>query len=253
LTSGEAAQRAGFSQSKLSKIENGMLLPAEADVQALGRVYRATALRRREAVNLVRRLRDEFDSARVILRRGAYRKQREIGLIEAETRQFRDFQPTYVLGLLQTSAYARRIFSDLSPEDAGRAVDARLDRQRILRDTAKRFDLVMTEGALRWSAGPPELMTEQLDHIAALAELPNIDLGVISWTTQVDVFPGHAFHLYDERLAIVGTLSATATIRDPRDIALYVALFERLRALADRGDEASRTLRRIRDEYAQLR
>ena len=249
LSSSEAARRCGFSQSKLSKIENGMLLPAEADVAALIRTYQATSGQRADALALIRRLRNESESARVVLQRGAYRKQRQIGQIEAETRLFRDFQPTFVLGLLQTPAYVRRVFASLPVEDAERAVEARIARQRILRDTAKRFDLVMTEGAVRWRAGPPAMMIEQLDRIAQVSELPNVRIGIVAWTTEVDVFPGSAFHLYDDRLAMVGTLTATATIGDPRDIALYLDQFNAVSRLASYGNKARQVLDRIRDDY----
>src|SRR2546429_1639591 len=94
LTSAGAAKKAGFSQSKLSKVENGLLLPSETDVRALCGAYRATVSQRREVVGLTQRLQNEYDSARVILQRGAYRKQQQIGRIEAQTSLFRDFQPT---------------------------------------------------------------------------------------------------------------------------------------------------------------
>jgi transcriptional regulator with XRE-family HTH domain len=251
LTSSAAATKAGFSQSKLSKIENGMLLPSEADVRALCRTYHAAGPQRNEAVVLVRRLKNEIDSARVILQRGAYRKQQQIGRIESETTLFRDFQPTYVLGLLQTSAYMRRVFSGLPADDADRAVDARVARQRLLRDTTRKFDLIVTEGALRWRAGPSDLMIAQIDHIAHVATMSNVQIGVIPWTAEANVFPGHAFHIYDDRLVIVGTVSATATIRDPRDIAMYEDLFRDLKALAAYGDDADTELRRIRLAYEQ--
>jgi transcriptional regulator with XRE-family HTH domain len=252
LTSSAAAGHAGFSQSKLSKIENGLLLPSEADVRALCRTYRVTATKRAEAVRLLGRLKNEIDSARVILQRGAYRKQQQIGRVEAETTHFRDFHPAYVIGLLQTPAYMRRIFASLPAADAAQALRARTARQQVLLDDTKQFNLVMTEGALRWRAGPPEMMIAQIDRIAEVATLPNVRVGVISWTTEVDTFPGHAFHMYDDRLVIVGTVSATATIQDPRDIALYTKLFAELAALASYGVDADRTLRRIRREYQRL-
>ncbi|OLB77921.1 MAG: hypothetical protein AUI14_14765 [Actinobacteria bacterium 13_2_20CM_2_71_6] len=252
LTSAGAAKKAGFSQSKLSKVENGLLLPSETDVRALCGAYRATVSQRREVVGLTQRLQNEYDSARVILQRGAYRKQQQIGRIEAQTSLFRDFQPTFVLGLLQAPAYMRCVFAGMPAADRDRAVEARVARQRIMLDAARQFDLIMTEGALRWRAGPTDLMVAQLDHIAEVARLSNVRIGVIPWRSETRVFPGHAFHLYDERLVIVGTLSATAAIRDPRDIALYVDLFEELAGLASYGDEAEAELRRIRTDYEQL-
>lgn len=42
LSSAAAARAAGFSQSKLSKIETGALLPSFPDTEALCRAYRAS-------------------------------------------------------------------------------------------------------------------------------------------------------------------------------------------------------------------
>lgn len=252
LTSNESAVRAGFSQSKLSKIENGLLLPSEADVKALCRAYRATAPQRRDAVDLVGRLQTEIDSTRVILQRGAYRKQQQIRRIENDATLFRDFQPTFVLGLLQTPAYMRRVFAGLPPDEAERAIEVRLVRQQVLHNPAKQFNLIMTEAALRWRPLPPSEMIAQIDHIAAVARLPGVRLGLIAWTTEVSAFPGHAFHIYDDALVIVGTLSATASIRDPRDIKLYTDLFSELEALASHDGEADAVLDRIRTDLERL-
>ena len=246
LAGSAAANAAGFSQSKLSKIENGFLLPSPDDVRALCEVYQAPRPRLREALRLVERLHEEVESARIILQRGAYRKQQQIGQIEAETRLFREFQPGYVIGLLQTPEYAAKVFAkELTTADARRAVEARIERQRVLTEGDKRFRFVLTEGALRWRVGSRELMAEQLDHIASVSQLPNVRLGVIPWSAEVDVFPGHAFHVYDERLVIVGTLTATATIRDPRDVAAYIRLFGALERLAVYDAEARQELARI--------
>ena len=73
-------------------------------------------------------------------------------------------------------------------------------------------------------------------------------IGIIPWTVEAHVFPGHAFHIYDQRLVIVGTLTATASVRDPRDVAEYGKLFAELARLA--GYDAARgELERIADAY----
>lgn len=250
LSGAAAAKVAGFSQSKLSKLETGMLLLSAADAEALCRVYEATAKQRRELLALVERLATEYDSARVILQRGAYRKQQEIGRVEAESTLYRGFQPAYVIGLVQTPAYMRRLFGPaLEAAEARRAVDARLERQRILEDQRREFRLVMTEGALRWRAGSAQLMAEQVDHLISLSQLPNVRLGIIPWSVEAHVFPGHAFHIYDQQLVIVGTLTATATVRDPRDVAEYSRFFTELEQLAVYDDLVRGELERIGDAY----
>jgi transcriptional regulator with XRE-family HTH domain len=253
LSGRQAAGRAGFSQSKLSKIENGMLLPSFADAEALCRALGTAAAHRDQVLDLLKILHGEVESARVILRRGAYRQQRQIARIEAETTLQRSFDLGMVIGLLQTPDYMRRVFSRrLAHADQDKAVAARQERQQMLRHPAKRHVFVMTEGALRWRAGPARLMAAQMDRIAEVSRLPNVRVGIIPWTTEAHVFPGHEFHLYDERLAIVGIETATATIQDPRDIAVYVELFTELERLAAFDAAGREVLARTAADYRSL-
>jgi hypothetical protein len=195
------------------------------------------------------------ESARVILRRGAYRLQRQIAKIEAQTAHYRDLQVACVSGLLQTRDYMLRMSGPvLADDDRDKFVAARLARQRVLHDEGRRFTFVMTEGALRWRAGPGAMMAEQLEHIADVSRWPSVRLGVVPWTAQAPpgVFPGHEIHIYDERLVIVGTETATANIQDPRDIAVYLSLFEQVAAIAVFGDAARSVLSEISADYRRL-
>jgi hypothetical protein len=140
----------------------------------------------------------------------------------------------------------------VSEEETDSAVRARLDRQRVLDDETKQFVLIMSEGALRWQAGSPALMAEQAEAIAAATKRPNMRFGIIPWTTPVDRFPIHGFHVYDEDAVIVGTLTATATITGTADIATYLEQFAALETFATFDDDARDHLARIRNEYRQL-
>jgi hypothetical protein len=60
-------------------------------------------------------------------------------------------------------------------------VAARLGRQQIL-DTDRQFHFVLTEGALRWHVGSPQIMAAQAEHLGELVKLPNVRLGIIPWT-----------------------------------------------------------------------
>src|SRR5216683_567279 len=109
LSSAAAARGAGFSQSKLSKIETGALLPSYADAGALCRAYQASERERGDVLGLLHGLHEEVESARVILSRGAYRLQRQVARIEARTAVYRDLQVACVSGLLQTREYMARM------------------------------------------------------------------------------------------------------------------------------------------------
>ena len=114
----------------------------------------------------------------------------------------RNFQPGIIPGLLQTAEYARRIIemSDISGEgDHGAAVAARLDRQEALHDRNRHFEFLLTEAALRYRPGPPEVLTAQLDHLAALATLETITFGVIPADAEMHAITRCGFILYEDR------------------------------------------------------
>ena len=252
ISGAEAGRRAGMSQSKVSKIERGFLLPTVDDVQKLCEAYSVGPDVAAELRSLAGGLREEA-SSRVIMARGVAEIQRRVARLEASSRLIRSFQSTMVIGLLQTEAYATCVFSSSADvTDVDEAVAARLARQPALRDQSKQFRLVMTEGALRWHADSPAVMAAQLDTIAECSTLPNVEVGVIPWTTPVRLFPRHGFHLYDHDAVIVGTETATATMTGKADVHTYVDLFAALEHLASFGDDAREHLARIASEYRKL-
>ena len=105
----------------------------------------------------------------------------------------------------------------------------------------RRFTMIITHGALGWRGGSVDAMAAQLDHIAESSRRPNVRIGVIPWGVPATAFPTDGFNLYDERLVIVGTTTATAHITDRRDVIRYTALLNDLTAMAVFDDDA-RTL-----------
>jgi hypothetical protein len=246
-----------MSQSKVSKIERGFLLPSAEDVKALCEVYELPASQRQELTALVTELREEA-RYRVILARGMAEMQRRIAQLEASAALVRSFQPAMVIGLLQTPAYMRCVFGaqapglEVSAEDVDAAVAAREARTRLLDDLSKSFILIMTEGALRWHADSPAVMIEQITVIADAARRLNVRVGIIPWTTPVRLFPRHGFHLYDADAVIVGTETATATMTGAADIETYIELFAALAELAAFDDAAQEHFTRISGDYRSL-
>lgn len=253
----EAGRRARppMSQSKLSKLERQLLRPSPADVAALCDVYGAAPGQREEMIGLAESLRtDVIEPSRITLSRGAQYIQQRIRRLEESVTLLRSFQPTMVIGLLQTPAYASVVFgAAVSGEDVDQAVAARVERQVQMRDRVPRAVLIMTEGALRWPGCGPQAMAEQIDAIIAATELPNVDLGIIPFSAPAaGIFPRHGFHLYDSDAVIVGTESGMATITDADDIGRYERMFGRLQEIASTGGAARDALARIAADYRNL-
>lgn len=254
LSGKDAAAAAGIDPPKLSRIELGRMVPTEADVTRLAQVYR---LAPDEASRLTAMARDvRAENRRVVFNRDPAAIQNRIGRIERDSALIREFSPNVIPGLLQSTAYARALFASagLSLAAIQDGVNARQRRQQLLdrEDESRRWVVLTTEGALGWAAGPPELMIEQLERIAARTYSSNLRVGIVPFGQAAAVFPLHSWDLYDERAVIVGTTTATAVLTESRDVAAFVELTDALEALAAYGVGARRVLERTIDRYRQL-
>jgi hypothetical protein len=85
------------------------------------------------------------------------------------------YEANQVPDLLQTPDYIRAVAEAdpryASAELRARAMAVKLNRQRVvLAGRAPGLEIVLTEGALRQTVGPPRVMREQLARLAAVAE-----------------------------------------------------------------------------------
>lgn len=255
LSGMEAARRAEKSQRWVSDIERGKLVPRETDLQALAEAYQVKPAMRRQLLQAARDLAPETRRARLIMTRGGWQMQARIGEAEAQAARIRSFQPVMVVGLAQTPAYMRSVFASgggIAGADLDKSVAERIARQGIL-DSGRDITMIMTEGALRWQAVNPAVMTEQLDHLAEISQRPGVRLGVIPWTTGVGTYPRSGFHVYDSRAVHVATDVATALITDAQDVAAYDKLWGELEALASWDAGAREHIERIAADYRRLR
>jgi hypothetical protein len=219
-------------------------------VQALLTLYQAVPAAREELLEVAGRLHATMESNRTILRRGAARMQARLSELEHEATTLRYFSPVVLPGLLQTAEYMRRVFSlELSGADLARTVAARQERQQILYDTAKSFTFIITEAALRWGFCPNDVMAAQASHIASLATLTNVEVGVIFLGSPVGDIPLHGYQIFDDRLASIELEHAAVTVADPRDVATYLRLFATMAQAAEVGQAARSRLATISTSF----
>ncbi|MET7847741.1 helix-turn-helix transcriptional regulator [Streptomyces avermitilis] len=111
----------------------------------------------------------------------------EVVELERAATKLCDFAPVLVPGLLQTAAYARAVTLAANPfateEYVKEKVTARLERAHILSDvTRPEYWAILHENALRVPVGGPEVMTEQLEHIAAMARERKVLVTVLPYS-----------------------------------------------------------------------
>ncbi len=106
-----------------------------------------------------------------------------------------------VAGLLQTQAYAREIISSYSrvepvaPGMIGRMVRVRMQRQQVLDRDGLELSVVLDESVLMRRIGDESVMHEQLQHLARLAERPNLTVQILPLDTKHTVF-GESFVIF---------------------------------------------------------
>ena len=243
-----------MSQAKVSKIENGRVLPSALDVE---RILRAldVPLGEEEAARLLELTRvanTDYQGFRTALQRGLGQTQRELASIETSASTIRYFLPCMITGLLQTPDYARQTLSHTLVNRGAsweEALARRLERQTVLYDEGKRFVFVLTEAALRWPLCRPEAMAVQMDRIASLSALPSVDIRIVPADPPVPSGPLNGFTVYDDRLVTVEVFTGKLALRDPKDISYSMEIFAFFHEHAFDGENTRSFLRGLAQEY----
>jgi transcriptional regulator with XRE-family HTH domain len=253
LTGVNLARAVGISQSRISRIETGHLIPHADEVDRLADALRVDADTRTELHEQARAARSSMRSWRSLHARGFAQHQQTIARWEQAAARIRLFQPNLVPGLLQTAEYARHAIElSTTDQDIPTAVAARMARQAMLSERGKSFEFLMTEGALRWRIAPTDVHARQLNHVASLATQANVSIGVIPWHAQVAAHQSTMFYLLDDDRAYVELLNGEVTTEDRNDVAQYAAAWSALSDAAVTGEDAIAELHRIASELTRL-
>lgn len=245
LTGERLGARCAMSQSKISKIETGRIIPSVVDVERILQALSAPSEVLTEVTALARLANTEFQDVRSLLRKGLEKRQYELSSLEAATTDFRFFLPAMMAALISTPEYIRASLAHIRGT-IDKAVAKKLERQSVLYDTSKTFSFVLTESAARWPICPPRVMAMQLDHLGSLSHLPNVGIGIIPVMASPLRGPLNTFTVYDERLVTAETFTGAVIMRDPQDVGLHLDLFGRFEEAAITAD----ALREMLAEWA---
>lgn len=258
LSGERLAARVSMSQSKISRIESGRVVPTVADVERIIQGLESVPAEVADDVlSLARAANVDYASWRTAARVGIWRKQAEIKALTESSSTVRHFLPAMPSGLLQTAEYARAALTPAiegnPARDIDRAVRARLDAQDVLNDEARAFHFLLTEQAVRLKRAPSPIMVDQLRHMAEVAERPNVDLAILPNSAHVGAGPLNIFAAYDDRLVIVEMFSGEVALRDFRDISYHLNAFDYFREHAASGDRARNLLDSVAEEFMRGR
>ncbi|MEU6428855.1 helix-turn-helix transcriptional regulator [Microbispora sp. NPDC046973] len=258
LSGKDLAERLRWQPSKVSRIENARQTATEDDVVLWGKAVDADPQTIDGLIRKAAGLLERQDSYRQRHRNGLATLQEDVRDLETRTRLFRAFEPGVVIGLLQTTEYARHIFGKVrrvheSTDDVDDAIRVRMRRQEILYDPARRFRFVMPEAVLRYRLAPPDVMRGQLDRLIAVTTLPNVEFGLLPFEAQLPSALMNSFWIYDDCLVGVATSTRDLLLRDAEDVAFYAQAFEEFCEVAAFRDDARALIVRALDDYARPR
>ncbi len=246
LSGEKVARELECSDSKISRIENGLVPAHPRDVRDMLDLYGVTDEGKREAL---------ITLARDGKKRGWWQRYQayEDGVLpgpyldlislEADAASIRTYQPQIVPGLLQTEAYVRAMIEaarvEMSPEEIQTVVEVRLARQAVLtRQHPLHFWAVLDEAVLRRMVGGPEVMRDQLRHLAAMARRQNVTLQVLPFAAGAPAWVYTPFVILkfpepaDLEVVYLENLTSGLYVEETAEVDRYTLMFDHLRAAA---------------------
>ncbi|MGH3927341.1 MAG: DUF5753 domain-containing protein, partial [Pseudonocardiaceae bacterium] len=160
-----------------------------------------------------------------------------LGLEQASS-IIRTYEPQFVPGLLQTEDCARTViklgYPSTPGEEIERRVTLRLRRQQVLTQPgAPNLWVVLDEAAL-WRLGARAAMRTQIQHLIAMAELPNITLQAVPFHAGGHAAAGGPFTIlrFSESdlpdIVYLEQLTSALYLDKTQDIDHYLAVMDRL-------------------------
>lgn len=255
LTGAQLAQKLGWSGSKVSRIESGLIGVSEVDA-AIYLTY-CGVLREEldEVLDLVRQ-----DSTPTWLQERGERLPDELRTLvyhENTAVWMATNEPLVVPGLLQTADYARALFefSRIVPSDRmAMAVQARMDRQAVLRKTdAPDCVFFLHEYGLRSKVGSNRIMHEQLLQLVFVTTRAQYGVRVVpadagpagAWSSS---FVLMGFHNHGP-VAFVEGVSTGLFMEKPEHIAAFQGVLERLDQAALDTEQSRRWLADLATQF----
>lgn len=245
------AERLGVSQPTISRAESGARLLNLQLTRAWLDAVGADAPTRDNVLALAEASHSETVAYRLQLRDQTH-LQSHVTNIEADTQVLCAVDPITIHGLLQIPQYAMAIMELADAEnmfDHKAALAARLERQKLLDDTTRRFSFVMLEQVLH----APFVTRGQLEHLAELATRGDwLTIGVVPQSAPWPAIPWSGYNLYElsdgSKVVTAELTHGEATVTGEDDLMLYADLHGQWLAKALTGEKAAELCRALADQ-----
>lgn len=239
LTHEQLAKEIGQSRAQISRLENGHV----ADQEDVMKILDALDVDDERWTIIMTIAREAGERGWWESNRAMGERQARYANLEAGAETIREFQMTFIPGLLQTVDFTKARASAervTGPVDfrTDKALEARMGRQRMLRRPGgPSYDVVLDEVAVRRGSAPPEIVKAQLYHLAATVNgSPKINVRVLPVDARIDQYsvPRSAFSIYtfpdphDPSVVAVDTVTDDLILTEDDAVRRYEELHERL-------------------------
>jgi transcriptional regulator with XRE-family HTH domain len=241
LTHEQLAKRIGESRAQISRLENGHIVD-QADVMKILDALGVTGKRWTQMMTITREAGEKgwWESTR-----GMGDRQALYANLEAGARVIREYQQTFLPGLLQTPEFVKArsdAENTLGPPafTVAGVLAGNAGRQRNLRRPgAPTYEVIVDEVAVRRLSAPPDIVKAQLYHLATVCNNaePAVTLRVLPVDARIESYtvPRCAFSMYtypdpgDPAVVAIDTVTTDVIVTEPAEVAPYDQLYTRLR------------------------
>ncbi|MFE2558891.1 helix-turn-helix domain-containing protein [Streptomyces sp. NPDC059352] len=239
LTGHELAVRCGWHKSKASRIARAKTAPSDDDIRAWCQAC-GVANRAADLIAASRTAESMYVHWRQIHRDGMRRVHEKTVPLYERTAHFRVYASNVMPGMLQTAGYATGLLRSITafqgtPDDVADAVQARLNRSRVVHEGNHRFGLLLEEAVLYYQVCDDPELAGQLRYLQEVMARPNVSLGIIPFGARRTVWPLEAFYAFDDAQVAVETLTAEVNITAPGEVRTYLKAFAELAQIAVYG------------------
>jgi transcriptional regulator with XRE-family HTH domain len=256
MTVEDVAERLLCSATKISRLETGARRPSLRDVRDLCALYDVDGPTSAEFMVLAREAREE----------GWWTKYSDLKLdpyigLEQVARSITTYTMYYIPALLQTEEYARAIIKGIavriSPEILQQRVEARLQRQLLLKDENRpRYRVLLDEGVLRRPVGGRAVMAAQLERVLQAEREGQVTFQVIPFEVGAHASADIHFVLLEfaedsnlSPVVFIEGLAVNQYLERKDDVARYREAIELLRDSARNPRDSIQLVDEIRKAY----
>ncbi|GAA4235623.1 helix-turn-helix transcriptional regulator [Actinomadura meridiana] len=157
---------------------------------------------------------------------------------EARATRHRMWEALLIPGLFQTEDYARAALSTGMVDDVEKAVKTRLARQDAVfgQPTPPHMTAILSWVVLVQPVGSDDVMREQINHLLAVTELPNVNLRVLERNARSHVGLDGSFQVMtvdDRDVAFADAPVRGRLVTDPGDVQKYAVMYDRVSDTAE--------------------